>query len=126
LPPVPAVSPSGMLAFADHATMLPKTGINSAEASAVRGIRQAHNLADRAAAAVVQAGAEANQFGNAASVSISSAGKSIANASAPNSRDLPNALVDLMRAEHVQGANVKVLQTASDMQRELSNMLSRK
>jgi hypothetical protein len=102
--------------------MVRSIGFAGAEASAVQGIRRADKMVDRAAASIASASVAANNFGNAASVAISGAGREQAEGGGIP-QDLPEAFIDMSRAANLQQANIKVLQTTADMQAELGNLI---
>lgn len=119
--------------------MVKPGGLDSAMASAVGGVRRAQALADRAASDVARAGIDANNFGNAASVQISQGARALASgegaSNAPSNQagaaapqdtmvpDIAEAMVNMNIAKHVHAANVRVLQTADEMSRDLERLV---
>lgn len=90
-------------------------GIVRGAASAIQGIRRAGDLHERTARTVALAfreDAPSSRAGEpAAAVEISA-----------SARDLASAFVDLTKAEALNAASVKVLQTADEMTEELTRV----
>jgi hypothetical protein len=97
------------------------SGIGGAQSTALTGIRNQIERFNRAATEVARFGAEHHQ---AAVVDISGAAR--AQASEALGADLEGALVEGKQAEASLAANVRVLQTADDMNKELADLLGRR
>ncbi len=93
------------------------SGLNSAQSSALAGIQRSHRSLDEGAARIAQGTASAH-------LSISAEGAQLAQENAP-SLDLAGELVGLSLAKHLHAANVKVLQTTSEVEAEAVHMLDR-
>jgi uncharacterized NAD-dependent epimerase/dehydratase family protein len=97
------------------------SGIGSAQQTALGGIRSQIARFNKAATEVVRFGAEHH---NAAVVNISDAAR--AQASEVLGADLEGALIESKEAGAGLAANVRVLQTANDMNKELIDMFGRR
>lgn len=104
-----------------EAAMSSTSGIGQAQNVALGGIRAEFARFNKAATDVVRIGAEAN---NASVVEISDAAREAASNAIGG--DLEGALVDTKVASAGLTADVKVLQTANDMNKELMNLLGKR
>lgn len=91
--------------------------VPSAEHSALQGIQRAHTALDTTAAAIAGAHNEPP-----ARVDISPAARSLAEAPARDV-DLASELTNMSLTKHFHGANVKVLESSQEMQRDLMQLL---
>src|SRR5689334_15740342 len=96
------------------------SGIGSAQNTAIGGIRGQVARFTKAAEEVVRSGTEHH----AAVVNISDAAR--AQASEKLGADLEGALIETHEVEASMAANVRVLQTANDMNKELIDMFGRR
>jgi hypothetical protein len=91
------------------------TGIMGGAASAINGIKKAGQLQEQAAVDVQRAFRPETETRTetepAATVQVSE-----------KARDLAGAFTDMMKAESLNAASVKVLQTADDMTKELTKV----
>lgn len=100
------------------------SGIGSAQQTALGGIRGQIARFNKAATEVVRFGAE--HHSEAAVVSISDAARAQAPTSEALGADLEGALIESKEAGAGLAANVRVLQTANDMNKELIDMFGRR
>lgn len=107
----------GLLPLAVHACM---DGIGKAQHAAIGGLQRAGELMNRSASRVAHASVGSS---SAAKVSISSEARTLAQAADTATQDsFEEPLVGAAIAEHMNRANVKVLQASDEMLGEASKL----